>query len=224
MKKLSRRTDDSAFVGEYDIEKHKLMTMAEEKRERLIHEALKEFLKGYEAANTDVIVKEAGISKGLIFHYFGSKRGLFLFLLKYALNVVSAEYANVVSDNRDFLENISAVTMRSGEIVRQHPLIYAFLAKSPSSITSVFPEGLPADVPTHMVAQYVWERSDHDKSLFKKGIDPKKARNIILWTMNGLSESFLRYGDDIEVYEANHEEIVKEQEAYLRILRELFYR
>ncbi len=47
--------------------------MEEEKRERVIDAALKEFSKGYMAANTDVIVKAAGISKGLVFHYFGSK-------------------------------------------------------------------------------------------------------------------------------------------------------
>ena len=106
MRKLARRVDDSEFVKEYDIKEHKFMTMEEEKRQRVINSALKEFSKGYTAANTDDIVKEAGISKGLLFHYFGSKRGLFLFLIKYTLDIFFTEYDKVISESHDLLENI----------------------------------------------------------------------------------------------------------------------
>ena len=84
---MARKSNNTEFIGEYEIADHKIMTMEEEKRERLIMEALKEFSKGYAYANMDEIVKRAGISKGLLFHYFGTKKGVFLFLLKYTLNI-----------------------------------------------------------------------------------------------------------------------------------------
>ena len=68
-------------------------------------------------------------------------------------------------------------------------------------------------------------RSNNDQSLFKEGVDSEKAQNIISWTMNGLSESLmLRYGDDMEVYKARYDEIAKEEEEYLQLLRKILYR
>ncbi|MDR2572521.1 MAG: TetR/AcrR family transcriptional regulator, partial [Oscillospiraceae bacterium] len=65
-------------------EPHKIMAMDPEKRDRVINAAMKEFRKGFKSACTDEIVREAGISKGLLFHYFGTKDGLYDFLLKNA--------------------------------------------------------------------------------------------------------------------------------------------
>ncbi|AKA68808.1 TetR/AcrR family transcriptional regulator [Clostridium scatologenes] len=58
--------------------------ISEEKKNRIIKAALKEFaIKGYEEASTNNIVKEAGISKGMIFHYFENKKNLYLYILDY---------------------------------------------------------------------------------------------------------------------------------------------
>ena len=228
MRKLARRVDDSEFVKEYDIKEHKFMTMEEEKRQRVINSALKEFSKGYTAANTDDIVKEAGISKGLLFHYFGSKRGLFLFLIKYTLDIFFTEYDKVISESHDLLENIRIGSKLKMELSFRYPLIFGFLVKAYSAIKDVFPEGLPGDLPysSHMVEamQQICQKSNNEKTLFKEGIDSEKAQNIIIWTMNGFIDSLLRYGDDVDAYKAHYEERVKELDEYLQILRKILYR
>ena len=227
MIKLARRIDDSEFVKEYDIKEHKFMTMEQEKRERVIDAALNEFSKGYLAANTDVIVKEAGISKGLLFHYFGSKRGLFLFLIKYTLDIFFTEYEKVISESHDLLENIRIGSKLKMELSFRYPLIFGFLLKAYSAIKEVFPEGLPGDLPysSHMVdvMRQICRRSNNEKILFKEGIDSEKAQNIIIWTMNGFIDSLLRYGDDVDAYRAHYDEMVKELDEYLQILRKILY-
>lgn len=70
---MSRDKREEAILIKYYIKDHKIMIMDKEKRERIIAAALKEFTKGYATANMDNLAEEAGISKGLIFHYFGSK-------------------------------------------------------------------------------------------------------------------------------------------------------
>ena len=56
----------------------KFFDLNREKQDRMINAALRVFAKnGYRHASTDVIVREAGISKGLLFHYFTNKIGLF---------------------------------------------------------------------------------------------------------------------------------------------------
>lgn len=226
MRKLARKTDDSEFIKEYDIKDHKFLTMEKEKRERVINAALKEFSKGYMAANTDAIVNEAGISKGLIFHYFGSKRGLFLFLLRYALNIFDAEYETVISENHDFLENIRIVSRVKADLSSRYPLVFGFMVKACFSLKEVFSEGVPCDLldMTFMGMRQICRKSNNDKTLFKEGIDSEKAQNIIIWTINGLSDSLLRYGDDIDAYKAHNSELVKEQEEYMQILRKILYR
>lgn len=228
MIELARRTDDSEFVKEYDVKRHKFMMMEEEKRNRVIDAAMKEFSKGYTAANTDAIVKESGISKGLIFHYFGSKRGLFLFLIKYSLDIFFTEYEKVIPESHDIIENIRLGSRLKVELSCRYPLMFGFLTKAYSAIKDVFPEGLPGDLPhsSHMVeaVRQIWGQSDTDEMLFKEGIDSEKAQNIIIWTINGLIDSLLRYGDDIDAYKAHYNELSEELEEYLQLLRKILYR
>ena len=52
-----------------------------EKRDKIINSALKEFsINTFQKASTNTIVEDAGISKGLLFHYFGSKEKLYKYL------------------------------------------------------------------------------------------------------------------------------------------------
>lgn len=223
---MARRNDDSDFIKEYNIKEHKFMTMEVEKRQRVIYAALKEFSKGYMEANTDVIVKDAGVSKGIIFHYFGSKRGLFLFLVKYSLDIVTTEYERVISKRNDFLENIRLVSKAKADMSRRYPLEFGFTVRAYSSIKEVFPEGLPGDMLnlTSMGMQQIHQGSNNDKSLFKEGIDSEKAKNIIIWTMNGFTDSLFRYGDDVDAYKTHYYELEKEFEEYLQTLRKILYR
>lgn len=50
-----------------------------ERKNRILAAATKEFAqKGFQAGSTDQIALEAGVSKGLIYHYFGEKKNLYL--------------------------------------------------------------------------------------------------------------------------------------------------
>lgn len=52
----------------------KLLDLSPQCRDAVLNAALKEFsLQGYDNASTNVIAKEAGISKALMFHYVSSK-------------------------------------------------------------------------------------------------------------------------------------------------------
>ena len=84
--------------------------LKKEKQERMINAALKVFAEhGYYHSSTDEIVKTANISKGLLFHYFGNKIGLYSFLYDYATRSVTLEFSVT------FLSDCS-VLMPSGSI------------------------------------------------------------------------------------------------------------
>ena len=69
-----------------DVLNERFFDLKKEKQDRMINASLKVFSSaGYTHASTDEIVREAGVSKGLLFHYFTSKLGLFTFLYDYAV-------------------------------------------------------------------------------------------------------------------------------------------
>ncbi|CAI3643865.1 TetR/AcrR family transcriptional regulator [Clostridium neonatale] len=56
-------------------------------KERIINIALEEFAQnGYQSASTNVICKKAKVSKGLLYHYYGSKENLYLSVLRYFID------------------------------------------------------------------------------------------------------------------------------------------
>lgn len=56
------------------------------KQNSIIMAGVEEFSqKSYSDASTDVIVQNSGISKGLLFHYFGSKKDFYLYCLSQSL-------------------------------------------------------------------------------------------------------------------------------------------
>src|SRR5216684_8168380 len=57
--------------------------MREATRQRILHEAAREFARlGFDQANINVIAEQAGIGKGTIYLYFENKRELFLAMLR----------------------------------------------------------------------------------------------------------------------------------------------
>ena len=71
-----------------------------ESREKIIRAAFKEFGEhGYEGASTNQICLAAGISKGLLYHYFGSKEKLFLSVCDCCIQDIEEELIGLMENN-----------------------------------------------------------------------------------------------------------------------------
>ncbi|WP_156286114.1 TetR/AcrR family transcriptional regulator [Oceanivirga salmonicida] len=66
--------------------------ISDDKKGRIIAKGIEIFSKfSFVEARTDLIVNEAGISKGLLFYYFGSKKNFYLYLLNYAVDLLTQD-------------------------------------------------------------------------------------------------------------------------------------
>ena len=66
--------------------------LSADKKELILSAGMKEFSqKPYKEASTDSITKACGISKGLLFHYFGSKKAFYFFCLERAMEKLTAQ-------------------------------------------------------------------------------------------------------------------------------------
>ena len=85
---------------------NKFFDLKKEKQDRIINAALSVFAQnGYAHASTDEIVREASISKGLLFHYFVSKLGMYQFLVDYCVRFTILEFkSDIRTPSSDLFE------------------------------------------------------------------------------------------------------------------------
>ena len=110
----------------------RFFALPEEKRNKIINGALHVFAKyDYKKATADEIVKCAGISKGLLFYYFGDKKGLYLYLLEYSYGYVTGQMA-ALRDSRetDFFRILVDVQACKLRILSEHPDIMMFVIRT----------------------------------------------------------------------------------------------
>lgn len=82
---------------------------------------------GYQKTTVEEIAREAGVSKGLVFHFFGSKQDLFSSLLEDSLNQWStlSEY-RASGAEKSSLEELRGLFLASFEFVEKNPVLLLF--------------------------------------------------------------------------------------------------
>lgn len=98
----------------------KFEALPEEKRAAILKAGIQEFSQNaYTEAGTDRITAAAGISKGLLFHYFGSKRAFFLHCLDQSLQRLVANTPPPEADS--FYGLLFAVLDEKFRLCRAYP-------------------------------------------------------------------------------------------------------
>lgn len=98
----------------------------EEKQKLIINAAIGAFAaNGYKKTSINDIAQSAGISKSMVFHYFGSKKALYLFLLGYCSDLLSAAMTD--SWNSDFFERIKKAIKIKLSVMSEYPSLLLFL-------------------------------------------------------------------------------------------------
>lgn len=171
----------------------KFFDLKKEKQDRMINAALKVFaLNGYRHASTDEIVREAGISKGLLFHYFDSKLGLYTFIYDYSVRYLSLELKSSVSRKEtDMFEIIKQIEQSKVQALRGYPYMQQFITRSMSEDVS---EALLAieTMRNIMVDTYEALERRMDFSKLPKGVEGPKLVKMLDFTIKGLmNERFL---------------------------------
>ena len=171
----------------------KFWDLKKEKQDRMINAALKVFSQyGYYHASTDEIVKTAGISKGLLFHYFGSKIGVYAFLYDYATRFVTLELTgNVEKNETGYFELYNQILAAKVAAMAQYPYICPFLNKADVEdyleAVGVISERREK---YHRIMEALRERADI--TIFAEGVDYKKIGDILDYTVDGLLEKSIR--------------------------------
>ncbi len=171
----------------------KFFDLKKEKQDRMINAALKVFaLKGYRHASTDDIVREASISKGLLFHYFESKLGVYQFVYDYSVRYMNLELRSTVDPGEKNLFEVLKQTERARmHAMRGYPYMQQFLNRTAAEDVS---EALLAIEEKRSLLEETAEAIDGqiDYGLLPRGIDGGKLKKMLDLTVKGLmTERFL---------------------------------
>ena len=107
----------------------KFFNLAREKQDKMINGAIEVFAKnGYKHAATDDMVNAVGVSKGLWFHYFGSKEGIYVFVYDYSVKYMMLELSTVIDESvTDYFEMIHQIEHVKARVRKNYPYMSEFL-------------------------------------------------------------------------------------------------
>ena len=198
----------------------KFLALSEEKQKNIIDVALAIFGKmGYKKSSMNDIATAAGISKGLVFHYFGNKKALYQYLIKISGDILRGEMnSQLVKNSSDFFDRLKLVTETKMLVMKKHPAILLFVG----SVYCETDEDV-ADSIKDMLLQGEAFRGGlafegMDASKFKEGVDPQLVLNILV----KFSEGYVSSSPNMA--ELDFDKLLSEFDACLDLMKENFYK
>jgi AcrR family transcriptional regulator len=185
-----------------------------EKRIKIINAGFSQFCKnGYDKTAMSEIARAAGVSKALLFHYFGTKKDLYYYLYCFACDEITKNFR---IGTEDFFESIAIGLEIKTAILKGFPGMSEFLTSVALEGKGALIDGLRATNKTvaDKAAALLFERVDCRR--FKPEFGLEKAMNLVSWISDGYIKA---YGDKKSV-----DEIVAEIREYLNLIKKIVYK
>lgn len=193
----------------------KFFDLSREKQDRMINGAIEVFAKnGFKHASTDDMVEAVHVSKGLWFHYFGSKVGIYEFVYGYSVKYFILELASVLETNeKDFFEIIKQIEFAKMRVCKNYPYMIMFL------------ENAQKETDEQLIEKTREERKILDERLSAlmkqgeiEGISEKsyreKIKQIVHHTVNGIAREKIQSQTEPEA-------AYREIKAYIEFIKDM---
>jgi AcrR family transcriptional regulator len=165
------------------------MALPLQKQTFIIDAALAAFGRnGYKKASTADVAAAAGISKGMVFHYFGTKKDMYLYLCEHCFKTMQKALVDTKLLGGDFFDRIRYSMYAKIAVLKASPHMLEFLK-------SVFSESDP-DVAEELAryralrapSQQQFIMTEGDAVKFKPGINPEMVLQMLTWMGVGSAE------------------------------------
>lgn len=203
----------------------KLLDLNAERRDAILNSALKEFTsRGFDDASTNVIAKEAGISKALMFHYVSSKQELFLVVYDYFSELIRSNYLELMNyDEKDIFVRLRQSYILQIELSKKYPWILEFNKLSGTTNSIEVNNELTARQQKKHLNCYPELFDNIDESKFRKDLDIEKCKQFIYWSNIGFTNQLLDEIRNNKENALNHEALIEKLDEYFDELRKIFY-
>lgn len=196
--------------------------LPEDKKENILSACMAEFVKhGYKQASTNTMVEKAGISKGILYHYFGNKKNLYLYMVDKSMEYYLGELEEFYRrDIPDIFERLLQFSLAKLNLVQKNISMYEFTTRAFIDI----PEELSKELKSRYEKLYreqvprVFQNFDTNK--LKKNIDVNKLIETIMFCLEGLSSKYIKLFKQnlLPLSDLNYT-LIKECMSYLDIIK-----
>lgn len=203
----------------------KLLDLNIERRDAILNSALKEFaLRGFDDASTNVIAKEAGISKALMFHYVSNKQELFLVVYDFFSDLIKKDYFELMNyDEKDIFNRLRQSYILQIKLMEKYPWILEFSKLSAVTQSSEINKEIKKREQEEYANCYPKLFDDIDTSQFRKDLDIDKCKQIIFWSNIGFTNQVLDEIRNTQNTDVNTKLIINKLDNYFDEFRKIFY-
>lgn len=198
----------------------RFLLLPPQRQDAIRNAAMKVFAEsGYDHASTLEIAREAGISKGLLFHYFRNKRELHLSMYRYCTGLVADELdRRRLNEEQDFFALLLHSQQVKTEIMTRHRHLFEFLIRAYREEDPALRNDLAtvdADLVPESLAAFL---ARVDRSRFREDVDVERLLTMLRWCADGcMREHFQKPVVDPDAINRDFAEV-------LTMLRQLLYR
>lgn len=184
----------------------KFFDLNKKKQDRIINAALQIFAEnGYRQANTEEIVKLAEISKGLLFHYFISKMGLYEFLVDYSIKYITMELNTTINkEEKNYFSIEKQVELVKFHVMKQFPYMILFVKTVPQE----------SKVKLEDTFASIYKQADYSK--YGKQFEIKRLHTMVTYILEGVMQEQVKQPCFLP------EQVYTENAAYLDMLQNMF--
>lgn len=205
-------------------------SLPEEKQQRVRNAAFREFGRfGYKKTSAEQVAQKAGIAKGMVFHYFGSKRGMFEYLVEYSVDCFEHWFAKLddVINNLDYIEQYRRITKIKLSAYIREPYMFEFF-----TMIFMHPENMDVSEKVKSSYQHCMDlraeafaslQSGHNISFFRRDLGEEKIRKYITWLIDGYSQNLLATLNEKPLADMDLDVYWDEFDDILDDMKRLFY-
>lgn len=199
--------------------------LSEKRKMAILNAALKEFTtKGYDEASTNVIAKEAQISKALMFHYVKNKQELFLFVYDYFESILEKEYvAKINLQEKDLFNRLRQSCLLQIALLKQYPWILEFDKLSAETGSETINKRIKKSNSKKNLVTCSQLFDGIDTVLFRNNLDVEKCKQLILWATSGFTNQILDNSRNQKGNSLKDKQIIATLDGYFNELRNIFY-
>lgn len=192
-----------------------------EKQQKIVSIGIQEFsTKSYQDVSTDTITRACGISKGLLFHYFGSKKEYYLYCLNKALNSLMEQQG--VLHKGGFYEILFASMDAKIKLCKDHPMETHFVNMASRENAQEVALGISQVVEEYkkiMGVQSMITMRTAVSALPLKNPEKQRVMEGLLLYVNAVIQKYLTiYQDQPDLFFSNADMIKTEIKEYLDLM------
>lgn len=202
----------------------KFFSLPTERQDLIRNSAMTEFGEGsFKKTSADSIAKRAGVSKGLLFHYFKDKRELYLYLFQYAIDECMHIFDRHMLKAAYFGETDFFRTLETGhkvkmDMVRRHPGLFRFVMRAYYERDGILSPKLRKKLDDVLEKTTDDFLSRMDLHKFKDDVDPRAVVRLLMLASEGmLAETGACTAEEINA-------LFGEYNKYADMLRRHFYK